>query len=422
MLALFAWWMSRDLLRSVHDSFVRNVFEANLPPGRVKPFSPAFARSAETASIALPTNCDSGVSLRRNVVVVVVESLSAWQSALLGGPHDWLPRLDAVARANHYFTHFYANGFTTDSGEIALITGRVPLIPAGQEWYSLAGFGAGANTLPGVMHRAGGEAYYFTATDLSFLDSGSWLRGLGFDAVEGNESPFYAGMARTQFGAADDAALFARFENWLDTRTDARPFAAVLLTISSHPPFVDPRSGKIDPAGSFGYVDEQLAAFYERLRQRDFLDDGILLITGDHRSMTPLLGDEYRKFGERAFARVPMVVAGAVDMPKVVDQPFQQADLPASVAHVMGIDYCRSPFTGTYLEAAPAPAQYIVHARGDNRDRVDVYFDDRIASYRQDGDASHWDGSATPPDAAAVAAWINAQRIRNSPARETAVR
>src|SRR5262250_2646199 len=109
----------------------------------------------------LPQTCADAAATPRNVVVVIVESLSAYQSALLGGPQDWLPHLDAVARANHYFTHFYANGFTTDGGEIALLTGRPPLIPAGQEWYTIAAFGAGADTLPGILHRAGGQAFYF---------------------------------------------------------------------------------------------------------------------------------------------------------------------------------------------------------------------------------------------------------------------
>jgi hypothetical protein len=419
--ALFSAWGLRQTLRSVHGSYVLNVIEANRPPGRERTFSAAFAQHEQQLAAAEPQTCAAAAATPRNVVVVVVESLSAYQSALLGGPRDWLPRLDAVARANHYFTHFYANSFTTDGGEIALLTGRVPLIPDGQEWYTIAAFGGGPDTLPGVLHRAGGQSFYFTATDLSFLESGNWLRGLGFDGVEGNESPFYAGMPRTQFGAAGDAELFARFEHWLDERHDGRPFAAVLLTIGTHPPFVDPRSGAIDPAGSFGYVDEQLAAFHERLRNRGFLDDGILLITGDHRSMTPLLGDEYRRFGERAYARLPLIAAGAVDLPAVVDAPFQQSDLPASLARLYGVEYCRGAFTGTFLGAAES-ARYVVHARGDDRDRVDVYSGDGVSSYRLDGDASHWLGTPPAADAPMVAAWIDAQRIRNAPLHATTAR
>jgi hypothetical protein len=405
-----AMWMP---LRYVHAEYVENVVEVNMPQGRERKFSAEFSREVQDAVGNLPQACDAGVRSGRNIVIVITESLSAYQSALLGGPHDWLPRLDALARANHHFTHFYANGFTTDGGEIAAITGRPPLIPPGHGWYSLSAFGAGEDTLPGIAHRAGYEAAHFTTESLAFLDTGAWLRQLGFDTVDGSEDAFYAGMPRWQFGAAEDAALFGRFEQWLDRRHDPRPFVAVLLTVSSHPPFVNPRTGKIDPAGTFRYVDDQLVDFHDALARRGFLDNGILMITGDHHSMTPIDREEYAKFGERSFARIPMVVAGAVDMPKVVDAPFQQSDLPASLAHVLGVNYCRTPFNGIFLDPRPQPARYVVQARGDDRNRVDVYYDDRVASYMQNGDASGWAG-APPPQADIVAAWINAQRLRNA--------
>jgi phosphoglycerol transferase MdoB-like AlkP superfamily enzyme len=401
-------------LRYVHEELVSNVLEVNLPQDRAAPFSTAYAQEAVHRAQTLPLTCDAGKPTGRNIVIVITESLSAWQSALLGGAHDWLPRLDALARANHYFTRFYANGFTTDGGEIAAITGRPPLIPPGSDWYSLNAFGPGANTLPGVAHRAGYTALHFTTENLGFLDTGAWLRKLGFDTVEGGENPFYAGMPREQFGAAEDAALFARFLDWLGKRRDARPFVAVLLTVSSHPPFVDPRSGRIDPAGTFHYVDDQLADFHDALAKQGFLTNGILMITGDHRSMTPIGRGEYARFGERAFARIPLIVAGAVDMPPVVDAAFQQSDIPASIAHVLGVNYCRSAFNGVFLDRQPQPAKYVVQARGDNRNRVDVYFDDRVASYLEDGDRSHWLGSERPPDADRVAAWIDAHRVRDA--------
>ncbi len=413
--AVCAALILRTPLRYVHDQYAWNVIEANLPQGRSKIFSPAFVAQEQQRSKDLPQTCEAGVRTGRNLVIVITESLSAYQSALLGGPRDWLPHLDALARANHYFTHFYANGFTTDSGEIAILTGRPPLIPPGADWYLLTAFGPDKNTVPGIARRAGYTSHYFTTADLSFLDSETWLRGLAFDTVEGSESPFYARLPRGQFGAAEDAALFARFEQWLDQRgDDAQPFVSVLLTVSSHPPFVDPRSGTIDPPGSFAYVDEQFANLYSQLERRGFFANGILLITGDHRSMTPVPADEFAKFGERSFARIPLIVAGAVDMPAVVGAPFQQADFPGSLAHLMGVEYCRSPFAGYFSDPKPLPAQYVVHARGDDRNRVDVYFGDRVGSYTEDGDASRWTSDARPDDAAAIGAWIDSERVRNA--------
>ena len=411
--ALFAcasMWMP---LRYVHEEYVGNVVEVNLPQGRARVFSSAYAQEQLRTAQSVSQTCAAGARGGRNIVIVITESLSAYQSALLGGPHDWLPRLDAVAKANHYFTHFYANGFTTDGGEAAIFTGRPPLIPPGSEWYALDAFGPGPDTLPGIAHRAGYSIEYFTTASLAFLNTGAWLHGLNFDAVEGGENPYYSAMRHWQFGAAEDSALFDRFEQWLDARHDQRPFVAVLLTVSSHPPFVNPRTGKIDPAGTFRYVDDQLVDFHDALARRGFLDNGILMITGDHHAMTPIDPREYAKFGERSFARIPLIVAGAVDMPRVVDASFQQSDFPASLAHIMGVDYCRTPFNGIFLDPRPQPPRYVVQARGDDRNRVDVYYDDRVASYQQNGDASGWQG-APPPQADMVAAWINAQRLRNA--------
>ncbi len=400
-------------LRYVADQYVWNVVGANLPSGRAKLLSTAFASHEQHKADQLPRTCSRGTAQGRNIVIVITESLSAYQSKLLGGPHDWLPRLDAIAKANHYFTHFYANGFTTDGGETAIITGRPPLIPPGRDWYSLDAFGPDPNTLPGIARQAGYTTQHFTTESLKFLDTGNWLRRLDFDTVEGNESPFYKGVARGQFGAAPDRELFKRYEQWLDQRRDTQPFLSILLTVSSHPPFVDPRTGKIDPPNSFGYVDEQLADFYDALDKRGFFANGILLITGDHHAMTPILPDEYKRYRERAFARIPLIVAGAIDMPKVVDASFQQSDFPTSLAYVMGVDYCRTPFSGIFLAANPEPPTYVVQARGDNRNRVDVYFDASVASYLENGDASGWMGPVRPPEADEVEAWINAQRVRN---------
>ncbi len=52
----------------------------------------------------------------------------------------------------------------------------------------------------------------------------------------------------------------------------------------------------------------------------------------------------------------------------------------------------------------------MIHVRGDDRDRLDVYWGERdVAGFHLDGDASDWI-SDRPPDAADVAAWIDVHR------------
>jgi phosphoglycerol transferase MdoB-like AlkP superfamily enzyme len=412
LIGVFSVYALSQPFRYINRLLIDNVVEVNLPQGRMQAFSPAFIRAQQRVAEALPRTCSpASAPSSGSVIVVLVESLSAWHSHLLGSDKDWTPQLDTIARENHYFTHFYANGISTSMAEMSVISGHLPLTPAGKNYMEFGDYADTRGTLPDIAHRSGREAAFFTTGDVSFLDLGPWLHGLGFDRISGNDDAFYAGMPRWQFGAAEDAALYDRFLDWLDKRDNARPFVSALLTVSTHPPYVDPYTGKIDPERSFKYADAQIGRFYAELKRRGFFDHGVLMVFGDHRTMTPLHADEFAQYGDRAYARVPLIVAGAVDMPTLIEAPFQQADIPPSIAELVGLESCRTVFTGSFLRKDPQPPQYVIHARGDDRNRADVYWNaDDLAGYAFDGDASRW-LTPPPPDAETVAAWINTQRV-----------
>jgi phosphoglycerol transferase MdoB-like AlkP superfamily enzyme len=401
-------------VRYVNQIYTWNVVETNLPQGRMKTFSPMFIAEQKKRVDAIPKQCGTSPAFDGSVIVLLVESLSAWQSKLLGSSRDWTPELDAIARDNHYFTNFHANGFTTSTAEIAVIGAEPPLAPAGALLIGFDDYADPSGTLPDVAHRSGREAAFFTTGDTHFLDLGTWLRQIGYDTIGDTRDAYYNGMKRWQFGAAEDKALYGRVLDWIDTRDASKPFVATMLTVSTHPPYVDPRSNTIDPENAFKYVDGEIARFYRELKQRGFLDHGVLIVLGDHRTMTPLHEEEFAKWGDRAFSRVPFVVAGAVDMPKVIDAPFQQTDIAPSIADFVGLESCTSSFVGHFLRAEPKAPDYVLHVRGDDRDRLDVYYGSGgVGEFRYDGDASGFRG-APPPNADEVAAWIDVHRDRKS--------
>jgi len=416
---VFALIASAQPVRYVHAAFTANVIAINLPRGRMKDYSEAHLHKQRALAATLAQTCERNpVAQSPNVIIVLAESLSSWQSRLLGSPLDWTPRLDAIARDNHYFTRFHANGFTTSAGEIALFTGRVPFNPPGAIELNFDNYRVREGSLPEIARAAGHESLFFTPGTTEFLGIGEWLRGLGFDHVHGSDDAYYAGMPRGQFSAVEDRQFYERFLAWLDARDSARAYVATLLTVTSHPPFVDPRSDRIDPEGTFRYVDEQIGRLHDALRERGFFNDGVLIVMGDHRTMTPLRAEEYLEHGERAFARVPLVVAGAVDMPAVVDASFQQSDLVPSLAWMLGQPYCRTAFAGSFLRSDPQPPAWVIHVRGDDRNRVDVYHGaNAVSGYRLDGDASRW-LDEPPPDADVVSAWIDEQRAEAALRRE----
>ena len=395
----------------VHGALTRNVIEINLPQGSSKDFSAAFIAEQRRLVAQLAPICERNPSpTRPNVIIVLAESLSAWQSQLLGSPLDWMPRLDRIARENHYFTHFYANGFTTSGAEVAVGSGLLPINPPNALEYTFDHFSGSANTLPAIAAAAGYQSQFFTPGDTGFLGVGDWLREIGFDEVHGSDDAFYEGHERWQFHSVEDSVFYTRFLQWLAARKNAHPFISVLLSVSSHPPFLNPRDHRIDPEGSFRYVDEQIGKLHDALREQGYFEHGILIVMGDHRTMTPLREDEYRRFGERAYARVPMIVVGDIDMPAIIDESFQQTDLLPSLAWQFGAEHCRLEYTGSFLRPDPQPPSLIVHARGDDRNRIDVYHGDSgISTFQLDGDDSRWLDTA-PADGDHVAAWISVQR------------
>ena len=414
----------------IHYEVIQNVLAANLELGVDRSYSPAFAEQVKRELKPETPICvdRTGDIAHPNILFVLVESLSMHHSALFGGARDLTPNVDAIAQRYTYIPNFYANGFTTDGGMIALITGRSP-VPAVGRYESVEafkGFDKPNGALPDVLHRNGYSANFFTTGDLAFLDKTTWLRDLNFDHFEGAENPFYNGMKRWHFNAAEDKELYLRFLQWMDQRDNSSPWFSMLLTVSTHPPFVNPENDQSDEPGVFKYADKQIGMLFDELNKRHFFDNGILLISGDHRSMTPLFAQEQTKFGDSAMARVPMVVATNLPIKRgALNDAFQQADLLPSLENLTTSHSCRTEGEGLFLSDNPIPPAYIVHARGDKRDWLDIYFKDTDGSPREgniilDGDASRWIGDK--PDAwQQIMVRIAADRIDRGGDKENAL-
>jgi hypothetical protein len=92
-------------------------------------------------------------------------------------------------------------------------------------------------------------------------------------------------------------------------------------------------------------VQDELWWLHDELLRRHFFDNGVLIVTGDHRKMRPVREEEQDKYGESAKARVPLVVIGSgVPTGAVDDRLCQQADLLRLLDRVAHPDQPLSPF------------------------------------------------------------------------------
>lgn len=398
------------------DSFM-NLWQLHREQGVSQTYSPAFVQALEQRVQAPALHCEAGQARQPNVLVLIWESLSTYHSALgreTGNRMDsWVPEFDAAARANTWFSAFHANGFTTDHGLIALIAGDYPLPQPGRyaSLKAFAGFEDPATALPRQLREHGYWSGFFTTGDLGFLDKPSWFKSLEFDYWEGAEHPFYEGLPRGPFAAADDAALYRRVLRWLGD-APAQPWVSFLLNVESHPPFLDRDTGALSEEAAFRRADRAFGEFYRALEARGFFEDGVLIVLGDHRSMTPLWPEERERFGERALARVPMLVAGASGLPPgEISAPFQQTDLLPSLRQLVAAEACHRSDQGRFLRPDPQPPSLVVHVRGDQRSRIDLYSSVGEGALLLRGDDSQLVG-ALPADAQAFADQLHLARAR----------
>ena len=394
----------------------QNLFSFNLPKGVDKPYTEVFIRNLQQS--APPTEKHiAGLASTPDIIVLIVESLSASHSRYFSGIHNYTPHFDAIARDNISLINFFANGPATEHGLIALLLGEVPLPGVMLDNNQAFTCFYREKSLATFMNLAGYTSLFLSTGDLSFTNKQDWLEHIGFQIIEGHKTPFYKKLPRYHFRAAPDQALYDyALKKLAALKLTQTPYFMVLETVSSHLPYTNPVGGPRTEKAIFNYVDRELGRFYQRLQKADFFDDGILIIVGDHRVMAPLSSAEYDRFGKSAFARIPLVVASGGKKRRRIEVPFQQTDLISSLEYLVSDSYRLGEWHGNFFHEPPiAPACILVPLTNDP-DLVYAQCGNTIGYIKLDGDNTRLDkGNIAAPVLPKLLDHINRARIALCP-------
>ncbi|WP_147307564.1 LTA synthase family protein [Wenzhouxiangella sediminis] len=403
----------------VNSWIYRNFLQANSATTESVRYSPERIEAIRNKQDAiLPRSCESSPVDRRNVIVLILESWSSYQSPAFGGHLDWTPELDALAMENVRYTNLHAGGFSTNEGLVNIL-GGVRLWAPFEHLFEAAEFGHAWGIDGGmaeVLGSAGFRTAFLTTGPLSFLRKGEWLRDLGFDYVEGNQHPFYEDWERVAFHAAADEALYRRALQWTGDQADS-PYLLVLETVSTHQPYINPETGAYDIEGSFRYADRWAAWFHDRLEERGFFDSGVLLVVSDHRSMTPISAEEQERFGRGAASRIPMfMVDKQWQGAPVVDRVHGLGDLVAGMRQRVSGEVCTDATQASPFRTDEAEGSCAFHLRGSQRGIVDVFCGDGNGRVLLDGDDTRFTdvSGLSPRRREQVLTAIALERIRGS--------
>jgi lipoteichoic acid synthase len=406
-----------------HSWVYRNVIDYNLMiASEASPYSGQFISKIDNSA---PSTCVAKNPDPKNIIILMVESLSSYQSRFFSGIMDWTPHIDAIAEQNLAYKNFFANGFTTEDGEIALLTGIHPIYPPSSYndngGTSFRGFYDIEHSLPKLLKTQGYNSDFITTADLDFANTGVWARSIGFDYIEGHEHPFYDKWLRFHFKSAPDEALYQRAIDRIKAHGKDR-FLLFIKTVSSHHPYINPETQTKSKAETFSYVDRQIGLFYNQLLEMGFFDQGLLVIVGDHHSMTPLIKAEVDLFGHyKASTQVPMIIANGGKQNAVEYRPFQQIDIFNGLQSLPLSEQCHSDWMGSLLMTGNQAARYIIHRRGDNRSIVSIFATDRNYLIKLDGDDTRLLKDTLAKDVAETTALlvnkVNALRVQRKSLR-----
>jgi hypothetical protein len=157
-----------------------------------------------------PTGPETGP----NIVVVLLEGLSAEHMSLLGYPRQVTPSLDAAAKSNVWFSQLFSPAPDASDVLATVLSGGHPLAlaPNGELPYSLA--------------AALSERGYATAAFLEGANDGEDPARLG---------PGFARLDTSYDSEAGSAATLERAREWLTDHQDVRHFAIVRLSELADP-------------------------------------------------------------------------------------------------------------------------------------------------------------------------------------------
>jgi phosphoglycerol transferase MdoB-like AlkP superfamily enzyme len=269
-----------------------------------------------------------------NIVIILVESLSADYTGVGNPGRGYTPFLDKLAERGIYFHNSFANGRRSIDAPPSILAGLPHLRDETffcTKFKQLHGIGS-------VLKERGYDTSFFHGGKNGTMYFDVFSRRMGFDRYYGlNEYPKPQDSDGI-WGIYDEPMLQFMAQE-MSRRKE--PFATVLFTLSTHNPYKIPSQYEgLFPKGAHPvhetvwYFDHALKKFFETAERMPWYKNTLFVITGDHigpeRVNSPRLIDSYR---------IPLVFFHpGLKLPKVnPDRITQHVDIGPSLLDFLGI-------------------------------------------------------------------------------------
>jgi len=277
-----------------------------------------------------------------NVVLIIVESLSAEFLGAFGNQDNITPNIDKIAENGILFTNFYSTGTRTVRGIEASIL-SVPPTPGSsivrrEDMDSMFNFGS-------VLRKYGYKTNFVYAGNAYFDNLNNFFSSNEYLVTDSNDFSSNEITFSNAWGACDEDLYKKTIKICNEDYESGRNFFSVVLTTSNHRPYTFPEN-KIDLStgsrkSAVKYTDYAIMRLIEEAKTKKWFNDTIFIIMADHcASSAGKMSLPIEKY------HIPLIIyAPNIVKAQKINTLSSQIDLAPTILDLLGISY-KSKFFG----------------------------------------------------------------------------
>ncbi|MBL6991238.1 MAG: sulfatase-like hydrolase/transferase [Bacteriovoracaceae bacterium] len=305
---------------------------------------------------------------RPHIFIIMVESFNAFfvNSKNKEGK-EYTPFYNSLMKQGVFFKNFYGHSMQTSKGQLSILCSILPLTR--QKVFTNFSH-INLNCLPQILQSNGYETLFFKAFEnIHFDNTYEFVAKNGFKHAKGMSSEFISAQEKKlKWGwGIPDSLFYEKFFQYVDKlhkKNKSAKFFGALTTISNHGPFneVPQNERYLYPnqstkrqfmANSIRVTDEYLKTFFKELSKRKYLENSIIIVTGDHGCPAGEHGSysTFLAYNEEVF-KTPFVFIWkknkSIKAATVVDEYHSQVDIAPTLLNFVGIS-AKTHFIGEHL-------------------------------------------------------------------------
>lgn len=294
--------------------------------------------ATERKSLSSPLD---SIGLKRpNVVLIMMESMSASLMKHFGQADNLTPFLDSLYTQSIGFKNFYSAGIHTNHGLYATLYSFPAIMERNLMKGSVIPRYSG---LPTVLKDNGYYNLFFMTHESQYDNMNAFFRTNGYDEIYSQEN-YPKDKVANSFGVQDDYLYQYAIPVLNKQAQKKKPFFATLLSISNHPPYVIPHyfhpKSKESEKQIVEYADWSIKQFFNEARKQPWFNNTIFVLEGDHGKLVGKAENEM----PQSYNHIPLIIYNPKLKPKEMNCFGGQIDVQPTLLGLLGIGYMQNNF------------------------------------------------------------------------------